>query len=346
MSATMKDVAERAGVSVATVSRVLNDKGPVREATRERVRATMRALNYTPDGAARSLKTRKTRTLGALLPDLYGEFFTEIVRGIDQAAREEDYHLLTSGSHDDEDELEAVLKALRGRVDGLLLMSSRISVERFETLVPARLPVVVIGGQAAARPYDVLNVANFQGARAIVSHLIEAHGHERIATITGPLDGRDAAERLRGYRVALAEEGITQDDALEVEGDFLQETGYRLARRLLHQPNPPTAFFAANDSMALGTLSALHEADLRVPGDAAVAGFDDIPSSRYMTPSLSTVHVPSYEMGRCAAERLIEAIRSEEAASGWSKVFPATVKLRASCGCAAEATAPATGSNR
>lgn len=335
MSTTMKDVAERADVSVATVSRVLNDKGQVKESTRERVLEAAQALNYTPNGAARSLKTQKTDTLGALLPDLHGEFFTEVIRGIDEAARNEGYHLLTSGSHDDEAELEAVLKALRGRVDGLLLMSSRISIERFEALLPPSLPVVLVGNDAGAaeRPHGALNIDNFQGARAIVSHLIEVHGHERIATITGPRDSRDAAERLRGYRAALREKGIAPDDALEMEGDFMQATGHRLAHQLLRLPHPPTALFAANDSMAMGALNGLHEAGLHVPADMAVAGFDDIPSSRYMSPSLSTVHVPVHEIGQLAAERLIEAIRSEEPPSGWSKTFPTTLKLRTSCGC-------------
>lgn len=333
MSATIKDVARRAGVSVATVSRVFNDSSPVREKTRRRVLDAAHALNYMPNGAARSLITSKTETLGVLLPDLYGEFFAEIIRGIDRTARARGYHVLMSGSHDDEDETRAVMNALHGRADGLLIMSSRIDVRLFESLLPEGLPVVLMNCKVEGPlPYDVLNVDNYDGAYAMVTHLT-AHGHRRIAMIKGPDRNHDARKRLQGYRDALRDGTGVRDAALEIDGDFMQATGYRVVPEILRLRPRPTALFAANDSMAIGALGALHEAGIRVPEDLAVAGFDDVPSARFMSPPLSTVRVPVYEMGARATEYLLDAVHGDRAPAGRPEQFPTTLQLRASCGC-------------
>ena len=251
MAATIKDVAREAGVSVATVSRVINTKGPVREATRDRILAVAAALRYVPHGGARSLITNRTSTVGALLPDLHGEFFSELIRGMDLAARRNGYHLLISGSHADRDEVEAVLRALRGRVDGLILMSPDIDAATLEANLPDDLPVVLLNCRVDGRTLDALAIDNVGGAAAMVRHLAGL-GHRRIAFVGGAAGNNDAEERLRGYRKARRELRLPADAELEIAGDFSEESGYRAGGRLLALDPRPDAVFAANDSMAIG----------------------------------------------------------------------------------------------
>jgi LacI family transcriptional regulator len=328
---TIRDVAREAGVSVATVSRVLNDSGPVREATRHRIREVARRLRYVPNTAARSLATRRTGTLGVLLPDLYGEFFSEVIRGIDERAQESGFHLLVSSSHDDRAEIAAAMRAMRGRVDGLVVMSPDADAPTLAANLPETLPVVLLNSAVADGAFDVITVDNFGGAFTAVRHLA-ALGHRRIATITGGRRNHDAAERLRGYRAALKASGLERSAALEATGDFTEQSGYRAARELLARRPRPTAIFAANDSMAVGAMSALREAGLRVPDDVAVAGFDDIPIARYMSPPLTTVHVAISELGARAVGRLLEAVRGKNRHRRRAETLPTTLVVRGSCG--------------
>ncbi len=184
MSATIRDVARVSGVSVATVSRVLNDKGPVREETRQRILEAAASLGYAPDAAARSLSTRKTGTIGVLLPDLYGEFFSEVIRGLDLAARRSGYHILVSSSHSDRSEVEAVLRALRGRVDGLIVMSPEADARALQANLPGTLPLVLLNCRVEGSSFDSINLDNYAGAAAMVRHLA-ALGHRRIAHVKG-----------------------------------------------------------------------------------------------------------------------------------------------------------------
>ncbi len=339
MSASIKEVALKAGVSIATVSRVINDKGPVAEETRRRILATIDQLRYVPHGAARSLITNQTDTIGVLLPDLYGEFFSEVIRGIDLAARRSGFHVLISGFHSDRAEIEAVLRALRGRVDGLIVLSPDVDAQGLRRNLPETLPVVLlntringrINGRAGGGELDAINVDNHGGAFAMVRHLAGL-GHRRIALICGPAENADARERLRGYRDALRAEGIELSAALEMPGDFSEDSGYRAGQRLLTLEPRPEAVFAANDSMAIGCLFALREAGVRVPEDVALAGFDDIPIARYVTPPLSSVHVPIAELGERAMERLLHAVERKNAHERRQETVPTTLVVRGSCG--------------
>jgi LacI family transcriptional regulator len=339
LSASIKEVAFKAGVSIATVSRVLNDKGPVAVETRRRILAAIEQLRYVPHGAARSLITNQTNTMGVLLPDLHGEFFSEVIRGIDLAARRSGFHVLISGFHSDRAEIEAVLRALRGRVDGLIVLSPDVDAQGLHRNLPETLPVVLLntpvdGAAFGAMAFDAINLDNHGGAFAMVRHLAGL-GHRRIALIRGPEENADARERLRGYRDALRAEGIEPSDALELGGDFSEESGHRAGQRLLALTPRPTAVFAANDSMAIGCLFALREAGARVPGDVALAGFDDIPIARYLTPSLSSVHVPIAELGMRAMERLLHAVESKNGHERRQETVATTLVVRASCGGAA-----------
>lgn len=336
---TIKDVARAAGVSVATVSRVFNDSAPVTTDTRERVEAAAVRLGYSAHGAARSLITSRTSTVGVLLPDLHGEFFSEIIRGIDQAAQRRGYHLLVSSSHNNRSELEAAVRAMRGRVDGVIVMAPTNDMRASVQGIASRFPLVLLSDTAAPGDYDALGVANRQGGIDATRHLLGL-GHRRIAIVRGPDHNHDAADRLDGYLAALDEAGVPRDRALELPGDFTESSGHAAAERLLRRGRRPTAIFAANDATAIGVLSALHDRGVRVPEDVAVVGFDDIPTARYITPALTTIRVDICGLGARAATRLLQLVANGTARTHAREVIPATLVVRRSCGGAAGPPAP------
>ena len=327
---TIKDVAREAGVSVASVSRALNGSGGVTQQTESRIREVAARLRYVPHSAARSLITRRTHTIGALLPDLYGEFFSELIRGIDLAARARGLHLLVSSAHDGVEEAAAALRAMRGRVDGMLILSSRADLDFLQANLPDTLPAVLLNSGVRSRHYSVLNIDNEGGARAMVRHLVQA-GHRDIAFIAGPADNFDAQQREHGFRQAMAE--LAPAGRVQVlPGDFTEQAGHRAGRALAAQAERPQAVFAGNDMMAVGCLTALKEAGLSVPGDIAVAGFDDIPIARYVTPTLTTVRVSIVDLGRSALERLAAQLEAPGQAPRSTDMLGCEVVARESCG--------------
>lgn len=296
---TIRDVAARAGVSVATVSRVFNQKGPIREETVRRVMDVAGAMQYVPHAGARSLSTRSTRTIGVVLPDLHGEFFSEVIRGIDLAAREQGYHLLLSGSHADRDEMRAVLQAVRGLVDGLIIMSPDLDPTALCLDLPPGVPAVLLNAKAEGRLS--ITIDNAAGARDVVRHLASL-GHQHIAFIGGPAHNADAEQRRRGFRAGVRANDIR---ATELHGDFTEDSGYDAGKQIAALKPRPGAVFAANDSMAIGALCAFRDARMRVPNDIALVGFDDIPIARFLDPPLTTVKVPIAELGRRGLQLLI-----------------------------------------
>ena len=329
MSTTIRDVAERADVSVATVSRVLNDSDSVREATKERVLDAAQALDYLPNETARNLRTQKTRTVGVLLPNMHGEFFAQITRGLDQRASEDGHHVLVSNSHTEEAEAESVIRSLLGRVEGLIILWPRLDIGFLEDLVPDSLPIVLLSTSAGSSRFQTFAFDNRRGAYEAVQHLAE-HGHERVAIVTGDPINFDAQERLAGYRQAVEDLGLEGNSALEITGDFTQEGGRSAVEQLLRLDPPPTALFASNDSMALGALRGAHEAGLEVPKDLALIGFDDIPSARFATPSLTTVRAPTLELGRRAMDVLLNPSSTEQSTH---RTLDTQLVRRESCGC-------------
>src|SRR2546429_7408361 len=260
---TIKDVAREAKVSVGAVSRVLNGSGPVSDETRRLIREVAGRMRYVPHSGARSLITSKTQTLGVLLPDLYGEFFSEIIRGMDDTAQKNGFHLLISRAYADRHGIETAIRAMRGRVDGVVAMSPDLDADALLNL-PSTIPVVLLCSVPRGNEIDSLTIQNCRGAKEMVAHLVSL-GHRRIAIIKGSARNYDAAERLRGYRMALREGGITPDVGLEREGDFTEAAGYAAALKLLALADRPTAIFAANDSMAIGALSALRQSGVSIP---------------------------------------------------------------------------------
>ena len=330
MSTTIRDVADEADVSVATVSRVLNDSDNVREATEERVLEAAHALDYHPSETARSLRAQKTQTVGVLLPNMHGEFFAQITQGLDRRAREHGHHLLVSNSHTNESEAEAVLQSVRGRVDGLIILWPRLTVHFLESLLPEGLPVVLLNTSAGQSRFESLSFDNRAGAYKAVEHLVE-HGHERVAIFTGGSENFDAQERLAGYRAAVDDFGLVGNSSLEMEGDFTRRTGHVLVEKFLSLEPRPTALFASNDSMAIGALRGLREAGIHVPEDVALVGFDDIPTASYVMPSLTTVHAPTQELGGQAMDHLLARLKEETTPS--HQTLETRLVPRESCGC-------------
>ncbi|WP_374011777.1 LacI family DNA-binding transcriptional regulator [Pseudoxanthomonas koreensis] len=315
---TIHDVAQAAGVSVATVSRALNGHSNVAEPVRQRVHEAAQRLRYSPHGAARSLSSRSTQTIGVVLPDLHGEFFSELIRGIDTVARGRGRHLLLSSCHGDPEQQGAALRAMRGRVDGLLVMSPYADRPGFlaENL-PQPLPAVLINTHQAEPLCPALEVDNHAGAMAMVRHLLEL-GHRRIAFIGGPEANHDARERLRGFRAAMAAQADAH--ASEYPGAFDEASGHRAGQAILAARPRPDAVFAANDMMALGCLYAFAHAGVQVPGQIALAGFDDIPLARFVHPSLTTMRVSIAALGGRAMERLLALVEAGNAEVGQEQV--------------------------
>ena len=328
-SVTIKDVAREARVSVATVSRALNGHENVAESVRQQVLATADRLRYQPHAAARSLSSRRTQTIGVVLPDLYGEFFSELIRGIDQVARAGRQHLLVSSYHGHPEEQGEALRAMRGRVDGLLVLSPYTDRPGFLVdNLPSSLPVVLINTDVQDASYPALTIDNYSASVAMVEHLAGA-GHQRIAFIGGPEGNFDARERLRGYRDAMAR-FVPAAQRQEFSGDFSESSGYEAGKRIAQLAEKPQAVFAANDMMALGCLYAFNEAGVRVPQDVALAGFDDIPLARFVHPTLTTMRVSIAELGGQAMSRLLEAIESDGARVAPSAMLTPELIIRAS----------------
>ena len=301
--ATIRDVARRVEVSVASVSRALNGLDNVSQETRARVEEAARELGYVPHAGARSLSLAKTNAIGVVLPALHGEFFSEIVRGMDDVASARDYFLLLSNMHPETHGSTAVLRAMRGRVDGLLLMAPHVRDQDLVDALPAGLPTLLINTRAPAADRAGIHLDNPAGAVAVAEHLL-ALGRRRIVHIAGPMGNIDAKERADAFTDRLAAEPGVQLEVLQ--GDFYEESGARAVESLLSKGASFDAIFAANDNMAIGAYEALRKAGVKVPEDVAVAGFDDIPLAQHL--GITTVRVRIAELGQRAVERLLEIL--------------------------------------
>ena len=329
--ATIRDVAQASKVSIATVSRAFNGSALVRGDTRRKVLAMASRLGYWPNGIARSLITNRTHALGVLLPDLFGEFFSEVVHGMDLAGRERGYHLLISRTSSSADDLIDAARTMRGRVDGLIVMAPGFDPTPAVRHGGRAVPAVLINPQRTPPGCDSVSIANAKGAAAAVSHLIGL-GHRSIGFLSGPESNVDARQRRDGWHAALSAAGIEPTSDLEYGGDFTEHSGYDVVGKMLRSSRRPTALFAGNDYMAVGALGALHDAGVRVPEDIAVVGFDDIALARYLNPPLTTVRVEMLGLGRRAVEILLERADRAPGAVERHEVLATTLVVRSSCG--------------
>jgi LacI family transcriptional regulator len=330
MSVTIRDVARRAGVSISTVSRVLNDTCPVGEDKRRSVVEAAQALGYRPNPAARSLLGKKTGGLGVLLPYVSGEFFAELLNGLDEAAQEEGVFLVVSTSHGHVDEFNAAIHAMDRRVDGLIVMAPEMEAPGIESIVASRTPVSFINTHVEGLRADVFNFDNYGGSHALTQHLLGL-GHRRIAIVRGPAGAGDAEERVRGYRAAMAEAGLPDTSALEFGGDYTQAAGVEAAKAVLDTNPRPTAIVAANDYCASGVLSALNERGVAIPAEMAVTGFDGVTSSQYTLPPLTTMRAPVREVGYQAFRRLVARLNGTVSGDAFQhEVLPVELVVRGS----------------
>ena len=324
--ATIRDVASRAQVSVASVSRVLNGFEKVSQQTRERVAAAVAELGYVPHAAARSLSMARTHSIGVVLPDLHGEFFSEIVRGMDRVASERGYLLLLASLHAGSPLGTSALRALRGRVDGAMVMAPHLGEEELAATLPPGVPIVLLNTRGQEGRHPTISLDNAAGATAVAEHLL-ALGRKRVIHIAGPLGNADAQERAQAFAARLTQcEGVTLET---VEGDFSEQSGEAAVATLLHSNQPFDAVFAANDNMAIGALQALRQAGRQVPEAVAVAGFDDIPMARHL--GLTTVRVGIAELGEHSLSELLDTIEGRGAPPA-STLHPVELVVRTTTG--------------
>jgi len=305
-SVTIFDVAEDAGVSTATVSRVANGLPNIRGETRRRVEAAMERLGYVANLHARGLAGGKTSVIGLLVHSLESTYINQIVRGIDSAVSKRGYDLMLSTMHLRSRNPRYIDQLFNGLVDGLIVLLA-FGFEPYMAEVAERgFPIVLIDHEPTSTA-PVIKAANTTGTRAAIQHLVEL-GHRRIGFITGELDVASASERLDAYRSELERSGIAVDDSLVRQGNFLVESGARAASELLALDDPPTAIMASSDTEALGVMQVARARGLSIPRDLSLVGFDDIPEATFVTPSLTTVRQPLLDMGRLAAETLMDTV--------------------------------------
>ena len=328
-SVSIKQVARSAGVSVATVSHVLNNTRYVSPELVRRVREASENLGYTPDGNARSLRLRKTQTIGLIIPDV-NPFFAELARIIEDQGFAAGYTTVLGNADGHSDRERRYLETFASkRVDGLILASTLHDTEGLEALVQrSGTPVVLVDRRLEFPGVDVVLADNLGGGHSATRHLVEL-GHRRIACITGPSELTPSADRTEGYRRALAEAGIGLEPELVVRGDFTYAGGRRAMRKILEQGDV-TAVFAANDLMAIAAMSELRERRLRVPVDVSVAGFDDAFPSALIAPALTTVRQPLVEMGTTAVALLLARMRDETGGDTKHRMLPTELIVRES----------------
>lgn len=328
----LRDVAKLADVAPITVSRVINQSGSVKPATRERVQKAIDELHYVPNTLAQSLRSKQTHTIALLLSDITNPFWTTIARGVEDAAAEKGFHtILCNTDEDPEKEATYLNLLLQRRVDGIVIAPTTNDKLRLSGLKRHQLPCVLIDRRVDGFKSDVVCGDSRGGAEALTEHLIRL-GHRRIALVNGPSAISSAADRAEGYRAALRAHHIAVDEDLIVQGEFKQDSGYQIVKRLATGARRPTAIFAANNLIAVGALQALREMGLPVPKAMALVCFDDIPYASAIDPFLTVIAQPAYEMGRTAARLLLERLAATRNIRAREVVLVPELVVRQSCG--------------
>ncbi len=331
LSSTIKDVARLAGVSPATVSRVLNDSAGVRPETRERVETAIRQLNFTPSVVAKGLREGRSGIIGAVVPDITSLFFMDVVKGLENTLTLNDYRLVVCDSQNQaKKERENCRWLLTGGVDALILIGPMQEQENLVELAEQGVPFGLFGRHLHHPNASTVNVDNRTATFRAVEHLI-SHGHREIGFISGTPGVTDGEERLVGFRDALSQYGLTFRPEWVQCGSFSEEGGARALELLMSGAERPTAVFAANDEMAIGALYQAKGLGLEVPKDLAVIGFDNVRLARLVSPALTTVNQPRLDAGFRLAQNMLQRLAGS--ADPERMILPADLVVRQSCGC-------------
>jgi DNA-binding LacI/PurR family transcriptional regulator len=331
--ATINDVASLAGVSIATVSRVINSSTPVLETTADKVRDAISTLKFVPHSAARVLASKKTSTIGLILPEISGFYFSPLLRGIENGIRGQGYDLLVHSAvfRQGSGEIPPVKLGMHN-TDGLIIFPASMDGAEITRLYNLGFPMVLLH-QTPAKGYDIpcVTIENKGGARKLTNHLIEVHGYRKIAFLAGPTENEDSSWREMGYQEALNAHGIPLDRSLVSLGGYDAQIAQNAVTQWLDNEIYFDALFAGDDDSATGAIKAIQHAGKRVPEDIAVVGFDDIYISQYLSPPLTTIHAPIEQAGYAAAQQLIRLIHQETVEP--LVLLPTQLIIRRSCGC-------------
>ncbi len=316
MTVTINDIAVKVGVSHATVSRVLNNSGYVKDETREKVVKAIKDLNYTPSAIARSLSTSKTSTIGVIIPDINNLFFGEIVKGVTEIADEHSLNMILCVTDEDKDkELKAINVLKQQRIQGLIITptfyKNSCNSENLDALKNLGIPIILIDGHVEYLDFSGVFIDHIKGAYDGTVALIEA-GHRKIAIITGDMKSRPAKERLLGYEKALQANNIPIDKEYICYGDYTYQTAYEITKRILNMDNRPTAIFVSSNTTILGCIKAFNEEKINIPKDMAIIGFDKIDVLNIIGMHISFINGPSIELGRIGMKMLLENLNSKE----------------------------------
>ena len=308
---TLKDIGKEVGVSATTVSRALNNKPDISYQVKQKIKEVSQRLGYSPNALARSLKAKKTSSIGVLIADIADPFFAPIVKGIENTARQMGYSIILCDTGEEyEQEKLALQMMLEKRVDGLLITPSQTEYKDILELKRKKVPFVLLGRHFDLVESDYVITDDIKGAFSATDYLIEK-GHKKILFINGPSYISSAKERLVGYKRALQEHALLFDKSLVKEGALKMEDGYRIMKEILSTGTKFTAVFAYCDFVVLGIMQALEEAKLKIPGDIAIMGYDDVAFACFLQVPLTTVHIPKYELGREAMKLLKKKIEGE-----------------------------------
>jgi LacI family transcriptional regulator len=323
--ATLKEVSELAGVSQATVSRVINGTNRVSHDKKLNVVKAINKLGYRPHSIVQALSCSRTASVGVIVPELGGPFYSTILDVIDTQLRQLGYHVIVSaGSNTEAGQKESVKFLLSRRVDALIVHAHQLSNDYLIELQQSGVPLVILNRVIPEMNTSCISIDNELGGKLVTEHLLEM-GHENIVFITGPLDKPDARARLQGYRNALYEAGIAFDDALIGEGDFTEASGVREMRKILNRNCQFTAVFASNDYIALGASEVLIDKGYSIPDQVSLVGFDNINFARYMTPKLTSVHFPIEQMSMESVQLIIQKLNKNKCDVSF-KLLPSLVR--------------------
>ncbi|MBU3203815.1 LacI family DNA-binding transcriptional regulator [Clostridium algidicarnis] len=315
MAITISDIAEKAGVSLATVSRVLNDSGYVKEETRIRVQKVIKDLNYTPSAIARSLSKNKTNTIGVIVPDIVNPFFGEVIKGITEVAEKSGLNIILCNTDESkEKELRALKVLTEQRIQGIIIAPTsaedEFNSEYLKTLENMGIPIVLVDGNVKYTTFNGVFVDNIKGAYEATEALIK-EGHRKIGVITGRMNSKPAKDRYLGYQKALLMNNISLDEKYTFYGDYKEETAYKITKDIIKMKDRPTALFVCSNMTTLGSLKAIYEEKINIPEDISLVAFDKVEILNILGFNISYVNGPSVEMGKLGMQMLVDILNNK-----------------------------------